>query len=56
MAALLSLLRPPCDAAGIDVGISADWGTPSLMQALYVVKNDISRLESMLPELNPRDR
>ncbi|GAB4820337.1 hypothetical protein N2152v2_007383 [Parachlorella kessleri] len=43
-------------ASGIDVGISADWGTPSLMQALYVVKNDISRLESMLPELNPRDR
>ncbi len=43
-------------AAGIDVSVATDWGTTSLMQALYVVKNDISRLDSMLPELSPKDR
>lgn len=42
--------------AGIDVGVAADWGTQQLAQALYVVKNDISRLDNMLPELSPKDR
>ena len=41
-------------AAGVDV--AADWGAGELLQALYVVKNDLSRLDGLLPELSPKDR
>ena len=34
----------------------ADWGTAGLLEGLYVVKTDLGRLDSLLPELSPRDR
>ena len=34
----------------------ADWGTAGLLEGLYVVKTDLVRLDSLLPELSPRDR
>jgi hypothetical protein len=35
---------------------SADWGATGLLEGLYVVKTDLVRLDSLLPELSPRDR
>lgn len=33
-----------------------DWGTGQLSQALSTLATDVSRLQSLLPELAPQDR
>lgn len=43
-------------ADGVQASLNADWGTTTLIRELFVVRNDVVRLESVLPELSPRDR
>ncbi|KAL4420694.1 hypothetical protein ABPG75_010350 [Micractinium tetrahymenae] len=43
-------------AAGMQDSIPADWGTAGLLEGLYVVRTDLARLDSLLPELSPKDR
>ena len=33
-----------------------DWGAAALAQALYTVSNDVTRVQTLLPELSPADR
>ncbi len=35
---------------------SEDWGAGALAQALYTVSNDVTRVQTLLPELSPADR
>lgn len=35
---------------------ASDWGAAELLRGLYVVKTDLARLDSLLPELCPHDR
>ena len=35
---------------------SEDWGAAALAQALYTVSNDVTRVQTLLPELSPADR
>ncbi|KAI3430892.1 hypothetical protein D9Q98_009301 [Chlorella vulgaris] len=42
--------------APLDDCVAADWGATGLLEGLYVVKTDLVRLDSLLPELSPRDR
>lgn len=41
---------------GVEASIATDWGVAGLLEGLYVVRNDLSRLHSLLPELSPRDK
>ena len=33
-----------------------DWGAAVVAQALYTISNDVTRIQSLLPELSPQDR
>lgn len=44
----------PCSAHATST--LADWGTAGLLEGLYVVRTDLARLDSLLPELSPKDR
>lgn len=35
---------------------SEDWGASVLAEALYTASNDVTRVQSLLPELSPADR
>lgn len=39
-----------------DAEPSEDWGAAALAQALYTVSNDVTRVQTLLPELSPADR
>ncbi|KAK9813244.1 hypothetical protein WJX72_011382 [[Myrmecia] bisecta] len=44
---------------GAEVGPPAfgkDWGAATLSAALYTISNDVTRVQSLLPELSPQDR
>lgn len=42
--------------AGVAATLGSDWGAQELLQGLYVMRTDLSRLHSILPELSPKDR
>ena len=38
------------------VSCAGDWGAAVVAQALYTISNDVTRIQSLLPELSPQDR
>lgn len=37
-------------------GFSGEWGATEISDALYTIRNDMHRIQSLLPELSPQDR